>query len=814
MAVKKSELYGALWKSCDELRGGMDASQYKDYVLVLLFMKYVTDRYAKNPDVVIVPTGGSFADLVTLANTRDAEIGDKTNKVIHAFAAANPDLKGAIDLADFNDPDKLGRGKDMVDRLTKLIKIFNRPELDFSDNSAEGDDLLGDAYEYLMRHFATESGKSKGQFYTPAEVSRIMAKVVGAGHAVNAKQTIYDPTCGSGSLLLKAYAEARHGSGYELAVYGQEMDNATAALAKMNMVLHDCATAEIYRDNTITHPGFMESETQLKTFDFIVANPPFSTKSWTSGLDADKEYGRFTYGRPPEKNGDYAFLLHMLTSLNSTGKAAVVLPHGVLFRGGAEGQIRRQLVQHGFVKAIIGLPANLFYGTGIPACVIVLDKENAGSRSSILMIDASAGYRKDGAKNRLRDRDMHRIVDTFNNGVDVAGYARAVPIAEIADPSNDYNLNLPRYIDSLDREDIQDLDGHLHGGIPQADIDALAGYWDVLPGLRDRLFTPAGRPGYFDLAVPSSDLRATVETSPDYQAWLGSVRDGYQLWLEEYKTRLRAVDGATRTKDLIFGLADCLLSRFAQYPLVDPYAVYQQLMSYWNDTLQDDVYLVATSGWVPAAQPHEVTDSKDGVDFTVGRAKYRSELLPAAAVVPQRFTALNDEVDAADASVADLEGQLAALVEENSGDDGFLSSDEVTVDEKINMKRLTARLNQIKADDDYADELAVLDQYTKITADLAVAKKAAKAARETLNTGLHQFYISLDETVVVESAVAKWVTALTGLVNTELDHVSAGLVDRLMVLSERYATPLSQIETETEQLAQRVTAHLIEMGLS
>ena len=338
MAIKKSELYSSLWKSCDELRGGMDASQYKDYVLVLLFVKYVSDKYAGQPNSLIeVPKGGSFADIVALKG--DKEIGDKFNKIIAKLAEAN-DLKGVIDVADFNDPDKLGKGKEMQDRLSNLVAIFDNPALDFRNNRAEGDDLLGDAYEYLMRHFATESGKSKGQFYTPSEVSRVIAKVIGISKAKSQSQTIYDPTCGSGSLLLKA-ADETNG----VTIYGQEMDNATAALAKMNMILHDNPTAEIRQDNSLSSPQFKQDNSgDLKTFDFVVANPPFSNKAWSNGFDpANDLYQRFEDGIPPKKNGDYAFLLHIIRSLKSTGKGAVILPHGVLFRGNAESDIRKKL---------------------------------------------------------------------------------------------------------------------------------------------------------------------------------------------------------------------------------------------------------------------------------------------------------------------------------------------------------------------------------------------------------------------------------------------------------------------------------------
>jgi type I restriction enzyme M protein len=516
MALKKSQLYRSLWASCDELRGGMDASQYKDYVLTLLFMKYVSDKYAGKPDAIIeVPEGGGFADMVKLKG--DKEIGDKINKIIGKLAEAN-DLKGVIDQADFNDEDKLGRGKEMQDRLSKLVAIFDG--LDFRANRAEGDDLLGDAYEYLMRNFATESGKSKGQFYTPAEVSRIMAQVVGIGPQTSPDQTIYDPTCGSGSLLLKAADEAPRG----MTIYGQEMDNATWALARMNMFLHGYPTHELWRGNTLADPYFKNADDSLRTFDFAVANPPFSAKAWSSGLNpADDEFERFEYGVPPAKNGDYAFLLHLIKSLKSKGKGAIILPHGVLFRGNKEAGIRRNLVKRGLIKGIIGLPPNLFYGTGIPACIIVVDKENAHARSGIFMIDASKGFIKDSNKNRLRAQDIHKIVDVFNRQVELPRYSRMVPIAEIASPANDYNLNIPRYIDSSEPEDLHDLDAHRNGGIPNRDVDALTAYWTVFPSLRGTLFRTNGRAGYSEACVETQQVKATILAHEEFKAYANCI---------------------------------------------------------------------------------------------------------------------------------------------------------------------------------------------------------------------------------------------------------------------------------------------------
>lgn len=447
----------------------MDASQYKDYVLFMLFIKYVSDKYGDSDDFappVTIPKGASFKDMIALKGKPD--IGDRINKdIIQPLVEANSRLSKS-DFPDFNDPNKLGEGNAMVERLSNLVAIFQKPELDFSKNRADNDDILGDAYEYLMRHFATESGKSKGQFYTPSEVSSIMAKVLGiTPQNTKASTTAYDPTCGSGSLLLKLAVEA----GKHITLEGQEMDMTTAGLARMNMILHDFPTANILTGNTLSDPKFKDGE-KLRTYDLVVANPPFSVKTWSTGLTPSNDpYQRFEWGEPPAKQGDYAFLLHIIRSMKSSGKGACILPHGVLFRGNAEAVIRRNLVRSGILKGIIGLPANLFYGTGIPACIHVLDKENATARKGIFMVDASKGFIKDGNKNRLRERDLHQIVDVFTNTEEHPGYSRLVPLDEIE--KNDFNLNLPRYIDTQEAEDIQDIGGHLHGGIPTRDIDAL-----------------------------------------------------------------------------------------------------------------------------------------------------------------------------------------------------------------------------------------------------------------------------------------------------------------------------------------------------
>jgi len=812
MAIKKSELYSSLWSSCDELRGGMDASQYKDYVLTLLFMKYVSDKYSgkKNP-LIEIPAGGSFADMVRLKG--DKEIGEKINTIIGKLAEANH-LKGVIDQADFNDEDKLGRGKEMQDRLSKLVSIFD--SLDFRSNRAEGDDLLGDAYEYLMRHFATESGKSKGQFYTPAEVSRVIAKVVGVGPGTRQDQTIYDPTCGSGSLLLKAADETPRG----ITIYGQEMDNATWALARMNMILHGHEGAELWRGNTLSVPHFKNPDDSLKTFDFAVANPPFSSKAWTSGLDpANDIFGRFEYGIPPAKNGDYAFLLHLIKSLKSTGKGAIILPHGVLFRGNREADIRRNLIRHGLIKGIIGLPPNLFYGTGIPACIIVIDKENARTRSGIFMVDASKGFIKDGNKNRLRSQDLHKIVDVFTRQAEVPRYSRMVPVAEIASLANDYNLNIPRYIDSSEPEDLHDLDGHLNGGIPERDVDALQPYWDVFPSLRGELFQPNGRPGYLDTKVNGLQVKAAILVNPEFSVYANRVVAVFDRWQETHKDFLMRFDRGGKPKELIHTLSEDLLVRFTDLPLLNPYDVYQCQMDYWADVMHDDLDLVAADGWIEAAKPRGIIEDKDRKiketpDLTIGRKKYKMDLVPPGLVVARFFAGEQAAIEELEALQETAARELEEFVEEHSGEEGLL--EDVTNEKgKVTKTAVKDRLREIGKDPEFADEREALARCMELLEAESGAGKAVKDARGVLDKKALTRYSTLTEddvkTLVVED---KWFASIRAGIEGEVQRLTQRLAARVKELDERYARPLPELEREVETFRAKVEEHLKRMGLS
>jgi type I restriction enzyme M protein len=802
MALKKSELYSSLWQSCDELRGGMDASQYKDYVLVLLFIKYISDKYASQPYAAItIPIGASFADMVALKGKSD--IGDQINKkIIGPLANANR----LSDFPDFNDAAKLGSGKEMVDRLTNLIAIFENPALDFSNNRAEGDDILGDAYEYLMLHFATESGKSKGQFYTPAEVSRVIAQILGIrGAKTSAATTVYDPTCGSGSLLLKVADEART----PVTLYGQEKDAATSGLARMNMILHDNPGALIARGNTLAAPEFKDGDA-LKTFDYVVANPPFSDKRWSTGIDPEEDvWGRFQpFGVPPARQGDYAYLLHIVRSLRSTGRGACILPHGVLFRGNAEADIRRALVRKGYIEGIIGLPPNLFYGTGIPACIVVVDKKNAAARKGIFMIDASRGFVKDDAKNRLRAMDIHKIVDVFTRRLEVPKYARLAPFEEIE--KNDFNLNLPRYIDASTPEEVQDIEGHLRGGIPVVDIDALAPYWEVCPGLRTALIKD-NRLGYVDLAVEKSAIKSTILEHAEFARFTADMSVHFDAWRRRAKAKLEALEPGCHPKEVIADLSEDLLAHYAGRPKVDPYDVYQHLMDYWAETMQDDVYLVAADGW--KAVTYRVIELKKGKDGKPGKEVdkgWACDLVPKPLVVARFLAAEQDAIEELAADLEMITARLAELEEEHSIDEGVFADFD-----KVNKASVAARRKELDGDAEANDEAAVLAKWLKLNGEEAGLKKRLKAAETALDAKAYARYPRLTEAEIKTLVVGdKWLAALEAAICGEVGQVSQRLSHRVKELAERYERPLPRLVERVAELDSKVGQHLERMGFT
>lgn len=808
MAIKKSELYSTLWRSCDELRGGMDASQYKNYVLTLLFVKYVSDKAKYNVESLIeVPEGCSFDDMVNLKGKTN--IGEQMNIKLAAWEEAN-DLDGMFKEADFSDESKLGKGKDLVQTVSNLIGIFQSSGLNFGKNQASDDDLMGDAYEYLMKHFATESGKSKGQFYTPAEVSRVMAKVIGLNKETRPNVSIYDPTCGSASLLLRALSEASNGA----ALYGQEYDITTVGLAKMNMILHGYETYDIRSGDTLNNPQFIKDD-NLTTFSYAVANPPFSQKSWLKSAKTNDKYERWNehmIGVPPEKNGDYAFLLHIIRSLKDKGKGACILPHGVLFRGNAEADIRKYLIKRGYIKGIIGLPSNLFYGTGIPACIIIIDKEDAASRKGIFMIDAKNGFVKDGNKNRLREQDIRRIVDTWDAFENVLHYARFVKNEEIK--KNEYNLNLPRYIDAENDEVIHNIEAHLKGGIPEHDIKQFYRYWEACPSLQQVLFKKDNRKGFFQFIPDKQNIKETINNHPDFdnqhRELFQSFAEWSHIWSPQFET-LRP--NSFNPKQMIEDMGDSVLEKFANSKLVDKYDVYDQLMNYCAETLQDDLYLIESDGWkVQTYVPQPIEKKKK--EWAEEKPKKEKEaktikdiacdLLPVDCIVDEYFSTEKEKIAFLEEKLLSTETNLNELVEEYS--DSYLDASNYA-DNKLNKGNVQKRLKIAEG-----KEAKILQEYINHSNIIAGYKKHLKDNNSDLLEQVLQKYTSLSEEEIKKLVTNKWLVAFGNRLASEIQQVSQSLNSQLESLEERYEQTLPEINKEVDLLETKVMQHLEKMG--
>lgn len=859
MAIKKSQLYSTLWESCNALRGSMDASQYKDYVLMILFVKFLSDKAKQGQSKYLkVPAGCSFEDFSRLK--QNDHIGEEINKKLEKIKEENSVFLGSLSLPNFNDPTKLGETKAMKDTLSKLIAVFEDDDLDFSKNRAADDDLLGDAYEYLMKNFAAESGKSKGQFYTPAEVSRVIAKVLHLEEFTKASNSIYDPTCGSGSLLLRALAETPN---YNLSIRGQEKDSTTASLAKLNMLLHGIVSSKIEVGDTLNNPKFISGQ-MLQTFDVCVANPPFSQKNWLSEDTGEKDkYSRWTDTLlAPASCGDFAFLQHLIASMNAeTGRGACILPHGVLFRGNAEYAIRKDIVDKHLIKGIISLPPNLFFGTGIPASIIIIDKKDASSRTGIFFIDAKDGYIKDGAKNRLREQDIKRIVDTWNEQKDVPNYARLVSWAEIMDQKNDYNLNIPRYIASKDTEIQQDIYAHLNGGIPKHDIEQLNEVWHLCPDLKKSLLKEK-TDGYYEIIPESEKINEVIFENPSFKKQQEEFEISIKEWEELEKENMLSLCEKCNPKALILKWSQELLDTFKKKEsLVDPYEVYDQLMNYWADTMQDDCYLVSSDGWkaelIPPDKKRFVFD------------EYTCDLLPISIVLDEYFKEEKDKVYSLRAKIEDLQNQIDSLVEEKSAD-----FDESQFEDGFNAKNVKARLKAASVKPAVKDELEILKkslellfksgkeakaqlsnyvenykeifsqfekvgkkvvgdrikdiesykpalpetieswkEYVRLIDEKATATEEKNSAEAKLRIELEQKYASLTVDEIKNLVVAKkWFGAFDEKFIQELTKVTQKITSEIDGFASRYENKLSVLEKNVDDYEQKVSEHLKEMG--
>ena len=803
MAIKKSQLYSALWESCNALRGAMDASQYKNYVLMILFVKYLSDKARKGEKKLIVPKGCTFEDFVELKQS--SSIGEEINKKLEAIKEANIKVLGSIELPNFNHPTQFGEPNEKIKTLSDLIGVFQRDELDFSKNRANNDDILGDAYEYLMKNFAAESGKSKGQFYTPAEVSRVIAQILNISELQRASNTIYDPTCGSGSLLLRAQTYAANGN---VSLYGQEKDHQTVTLAKLNMLLHGIKNPHIEQGNTISNPKFKNAG-GLQTFDICIANPPFSDNKWFEEGCKDDIYHRWSEDLcPPKKNGDYAFLLHLISSMKEdTGRGACILPHGVLFRGNAEATIRQSLIEKNCViEGIIGLPQNVFFGTGIPACILVINKKDASNRKGIFMINAKEGFKKDGNKNRLREQDIRRIVDTWKARKDIPYYARFVPLSEIVE--NEYNLNIPRYIAAIDKEVKQNISAHLNGGLPAYDIDEqMEEYWNILPSLKAELFkTSRFDSDRYDLIPKKEEIRHVIQSNKDFNIQKDAFNSTRNKWCSEVRRTLEAFKQNSNPKILGEYLGDTILDAYSNNTsLVDAYGVYDILMDYWNDTLLDDCYIIKTDGW----KAEYVNTKKKPASV----ADIECDLLPVNIIVEEYFAVEKKAIEEKESTISEKEAKKDAAEEdilaiENFEDIAYTIDDN---EEKI-IKSDTELKKLLKNESIATESKALVKSFLEIKGEVKNLKSELKKKNLELLESVKEKYESLSEEETKKLVIEKkWFASLAENMITELQNVVQKIVTEVTSLQERYESTLDDLEENCKTLTDKVAGYLKEL---
>lgn len=815
-----------LWESCDALRGGMDPSQYKDYVLTMLFVKYVSDKKRAGDEMLSdLPDDCLFERFKSLKN--NPNIGEEINKALERLAV-EMGLDNAFTNADFNNEDKLGKGKDKVDTITSLIEVFENKNLDFGTNRAGDDDLIGDAYEYLMRNFASHSGKSKGQFYTPSEVSRLMAKILDIRGDQSQQINIYDPACGSGSLLLRAMAEGKK-DGTVIGIYGQEKDLATYNMARMNMVLHGMYWSDLRQDDTLNSPQHRQG-TQLDTFDYVVANPPFSLKKWMKSAKEQDVYGRWSpldaelprldhSGVPPTSKGDYAFLLHIIRSVKPQGKGACILPHGVLFRGSvekgeAEATIRKELVRSHIVRGIIGLPPNLFYGTGIPACIIIIDKAHAAQSKGIFMIDAKEGFTKDGAKNRLREQDIQRIHDAWVTGRPVEHFCRLVEWDEIE--RNGYNLNLPRYIQPRSTEVQQDLYAHMHGGLPLLDVtEEFTRLWAVCPSLRALIFEPhATNQGYMQLTEAARrDLSTLIISDDSYQEQRQNAEAAFQRWYEYMEQDVTLLDKGCTPRNKITEWSTQLLEDFThQISLIDRYDIFDELMKYWNDEcMQDDLYLISRDGWTVSVQlPISKSGKNKGkIKKTFNYDELECDLVPVSILVARYFSKEQADIERKQQLMDAEQATMESITEQWS--DAF---EDVPFD-TVNGNFIKEVKALVKAADKKDENLPIWKDFLKHDSAKEKYKKELAEQRKALTIAVRDKYDALTaDEIRTMVFYDKWMPTLHSRLHALMTAAQQDIITNITALNERYDTTLPELQSETDHYRTLVQDYLAEMGIT
>ena len=843
--ITSEEIKRRLWDGANELRGSMDASRYKDYMLGLMFYKFLSDKTLENFKIAVGKGQLSENELVDEYAKAKIEYGDELEKSIQRVLGyyVSPEYLYQTWIKDINSGDfEVQKVTDSLNSFERTIAVsddssdfkglFSSSTLDLADTALGSNlnersknvkalillfadlnmvalqkgDVLGDAYEYLIGQFAMESGKKAGEFYTPHQVSEVMAQIVAKSSEI---KSVYDPTVGSGSLLLTVKKHLDKNVQRDLTYYGQEKNTATYNLTRMNLLLHGVRPEKmtIKNGDTLSNdwPEDPQNPNEGVQFDAVVMNPPYSAKNWNkAGLKVSDPRFEVAGVLPPDSKGDFAFLLHGLYHLGTNGTMAIVLPHGVLFRGSSEGQIRKRLLDKNYIDTIIGLPNNLFTNTGIPVVIIIL-KKNRKIDAPVLIIDASNSFIKVGKQNVLQEKDIAKIVDVYIEKAEITGYSHLATRKDIM--KNEYNMNIPRYVEAIDTEIKQDVDAHLLGGIPQKNIDNLSVLQALVPDVLNS-YLQTIRPGYANLTRPVSELTGEILNDVRITTMADEIRIKTNDYIEQYWNVLRNVDSSNELVNLMKEMLNSIKNILSDYQYIDVYGGYQIIAEIWKDALTHDTELIANEGFYQIGrtrEPNMITKGSGGKkreeqDGWVG------SIIPNDLIAKELYHAELEAIENKRDSIQVIESELADLieaakvedsVENNALYDALKKNEDDEPGDAFDNKLVKSELKKTEKG---SEECGLLKKVETLIDKKSLLAKAIKSEEKELKDVVQERILVLTDEEIDHLMYKKWFGStapkMVGLVQISLKAE----LSSLQMIQERYANTLSEIDIEIESL--------------